>query len=175
MQTFRLVLRSLVYMTPFVAAFGWLAMQVRALDEKFGCALPSWLKFPGMFLLVAGGMIALSCACVFIARGRGTPAVFDPPRQFVVIGPYEFVRNPMYLGGLSTLVGFGFWLRSISILLLALVLLVVVHLFVVFYEEPGLAKRFGQSYLDYKRITHRWLPKFHKHSAAPKHDAHSGV
>ncbi len=41
----------------------------------------------------------------------------------------------------------------------ALVFLCCAHLFVVFYEEPGLERRFGQSYLDYKRSVNRWLPR----------------
>jgi protein-S-isoprenylcysteine O-methyltransferase Ste14 len=78
----------------------------------------------------------------------------------VSAGPYKFVRNPMYIGGFLLLAGFGLIQRSLAILLFALALLGLFHLFVVFVEEPGLKKRFGQSYLDYKQIVKRWLPRF---------------
>jgi len=109
--------------------------------------------------MLLGGLLVLWCGGTFIGRGRGTPAVFDPPRVFVASGPYRFVRNPMYLGGLCLLAGFGLWLRSLSILLFAAVLILAFHLFVVCYEEPGLAKRFGESYISYKKRTNRWIPK----------------
>jgi protein-S-isoprenylcysteine O-methyltransferase Ste14 len=65
----------------------------------------------------------------------------------------------LYIGGLALLVGFGLWERSISMLLLALVLWLAVHVFVVYLEEPGLESRFGASYLEYKKSVNRWLPK----------------
>src|SRR5947199_228504 len=82
-----------------------------------------------------------------------------PAREFVAQGPYKYVRNPMYVGGLGVLAGFGLYQRSLAIVLFALVFLCCAHLFVVFYEEPGLERRFGQSYLDYKRSVNRWLPR----------------
>jgi len=110
-------------------------------------------------VIVLGAAVAISCMAVFVARGRGTPAPFDPPREFVAQGPYKYVRNPMYVGGLGVLAGFGLYQRSLAIVLFALVFLCCAHLFVVFYEEPGLERRFGQSYLDYKRSVNRWLPR----------------
>jgi protein-S-isoprenylcysteine O-methyltransferase Ste14 len=37
---------------------------------------------------------------------------------------------------------------------------IVVHLFVVFFEEPSLRRRFGESYEAYLRTVPRWLPRF---------------
>jgi protein-S-isoprenylcysteine O-methyltransferase Ste14 len=34
-----------------------------------------------------------------------------------------------------------------------------VHLFVVFYEEPTLRKKFGADYKEYCRNVHRWWPR----------------
>jgi protein-S-isoprenylcysteine O-methyltransferase Ste14 len=64
----------------------------------------------------------------------------------------------MYIGGLTLLLGFGLLLRSASIVLLAFFLFLVVHLFVVLVEEPGLERRFGESYFAYKASTNRWIP-----------------
>jgi protein-S-isoprenylcysteine O-methyltransferase Ste14 len=66
----------------------------------------------------------------------------------------------MYIGGLMLLLGFGLYLRSISMLLLAFLLFALVHLFVVLYEEPTLTRRFGSSYQEYFRTVRRWIPRW---------------
>ncbi len=38
-------------------------------------------------------------------EGQGTPAPIDPPKELVARGLYCFVRNPMYLGGLLSVLG----------------------------------------------------------------------
>ena len=109
--------------------------------------------------MIMGGVIVLTCVGVFIHRGRGTPAVFDAPRQFVAHGPYKHVRNPMYIGGLILLVGFGFYQHSISILLLSLFWFGLVHMFVVYFEEPNLKEKFGGTYETYCKTVPRWIPR----------------
>jgi protein-S-isoprenylcysteine O-methyltransferase Ste14 len=145
-------------MTGSLLFFAWLAFRVRALDRALQVTLPDSVGIPGIVMMVAGGVLGLACAGTFIVRGRGTPAPFDAPREFVAIGPYRYIRNPMYVGVLSLLAGFGLYERSISILLMALVILLVVHLMVIFYEEPTLRKLFGATYEDYCRCTARWIP-----------------
>ncbi|HXH48615.1 MAG TPA: isoprenylcysteine carboxylmethyltransferase family protein [Terriglobia bacterium] len=158
MRTLLVGLRAVVYMTGFLLLFAWLAFRVRALDPFLQVTLPDGVEIPGIVLMVMGGVLGLACVGTFIVRGKGTPAPFDAPREFVAIGPYRYVRNPMYVGGLSLLAGLGFYERSISILLMALLLLLVVHLMVIYYEEPTLQKSFGASYEEYCRTTARWIP-----------------
>jgi len=150
-------LRALVYMTGFVFVWGWLALQVRSIG--WGWALPSDSRAVGTVLMIGGGLLVLSCVGWFVVVGRGTPAPFDPPRSFVPGGPYRWVRNPMYLGALLVLVGFGLWHASGSMVLLALPALALAHLFVVLYEEPTLRRRFGQPYVAYLARVNRWVPK----------------
>lgn len=45
-----------------------------------------------------GFEVALRCVCDFGWTGRGTPAPFAPPQRLVVVGLYQYVRNPMYVG-----------------------------------------------------------------------------
>ncbi len=164
MKTFLIALRSLVYMTGFVFLWSWVALTVRPFDRAIGFSLPPEARFLGVGLMVAGGVLALTCAGNFVFRGRGTPAPFDAPRQFVALGPYKYVRNPMYIGALTLLAGSGLYLHSISILLLAMVLFVFAHLFVVFYEEPDLEERFGPTYADYRKEVPRWMPRWRPRS-----------
>ena len=76
------------------------------------------------------------------------------------VGPYAYVRNPMYIGGFILLVGFGLFHSSVSILLLSIILLLLFHLFVILVEEPTLERTFGESYMEYKKRINRWIPTF---------------
>jgi protein-S-isoprenylcysteine O-methyltransferase Ste14 len=159
MKTLFLALRSVIYMSGFLLFFGWVALRVRTFDQSFGLSLPAATEIPGAILGVVGATLGLACAAVFISRGRGTPAIFDAPRAFVAIGPYKYVRNPMYVGGLMLLIGFGLYERSVSILFLTLLLFLLVHMFVLFYEEPTLTRKFGSSYQKYRKVVPRWIPR----------------
>ena len=88
---------------------------------------------PGVVLL-AGVAVLLSCVWQFFASGHGTLAPVDPPRRLVVTGLYRFTRNPMYNGVLLTLFGEAWLFRSLSLIEYTVVVLVVFHLFVVFFR-----------------------------------------
>jgi protein-S-isoprenylcysteine O-methyltransferase Ste14 len=159
MKTLFLTFRSIIYMTGFLLLFAWIALRVHVFDPHIGISLPAGVKTPGIIMAALGAVLVLVCAGVFILRGRGTPAIFDAPRAFVAVGPYRYVRNPMYIGGLILLLGTGLYLGSVAILLLALLLSCLVHLFVLFYEEPTLTRQFGRSYEEYLRSVRRWIPR----------------
>jgi protein-S-isoprenylcysteine O-methyltransferase Ste14 len=151
------VARAIVYMTGFVLAWGWLALRLRAVEP--GLALPAGTRLVGALLMLLGGALVLASAAWFVVVGRGTPAPFDAPRSLVPGGPYRWVRNPMYLGALILLVGFGLWHSSLPMVLLAFPAFGVAHLFVVLYEEPTLRRRFARPYGEYLALVNRWVPK----------------
>src|SRR6266566_1437628 len=99
-------------------------------------------------------------AGAFTFIGKGTPAPIDAPVFLVREGPYQWVRNPMYLGVLSVVIGEAILFHSLLLVGYALLAWVVVHLFVIFYEEPTLRRQFGESYAAYLRTVPRWLPRF---------------
>ena len=113
----------------------------------------------GMLIGVCGAALALACILTFVTVGRGTPAPFDPPRRLVVKGPYRFIRNPMYVGAGLALTGAALFYLSTPLLGYAGVFLVLMHVFVVFYEEPTLRGAFDGDYETYCRQVGRWWPK----------------
>lgn len=62
-------------------------------------------RYLGAPPLLFGVAIYFWCAWDFTFAGRGTPAPIDPPKELVVRGLYRYVRNPMYVGILSILLG----------------------------------------------------------------------
>lgn len=151
------ILRGLVYSAGFIWLWTWLALTVQSYDARLSFYLPVWLRPLGFVLAAAGAVLAGTCIATFVTRGRGTPAPFDPPREFVASGPYRYVRNPMYVGGAAVILGAGLAVSSPSIVMLAFAFLLTMHLFVVVHEEPTLTDKFGASYQQYRSSVHRWL------------------
>jgi protein-S-isoprenylcysteine O-methyltransferase Ste14 len=117
------------------------------------------LRLAGIIPIGLGTVILLWCFWEFVYSGRGTPAPIDPPKQLVVGGLYRFVRNPMYVGVGLILIGESLLFESGRLFVYTLGVGVVFNLFVLFYEEPTLRKKFGYEYAAYCRSVPRWLPR----------------
>ena len=153
-------LKTLIFsiLVPGTVAFviPWLLLQ-----QPWGLVFvfPSvWLV--GFLPLLLGVGLYLWCAGESTFVGKGTPAPIDAPKYLVTQGPYQWVRNPMYLAVLSIVIGEAILFRSYLLVGYALLVWAVVHMFVVFVEEPSLRHQFGESYETYLRTVPRWLPRF---------------
>jgi protein-S-isoprenylcysteine O-methyltransferase Ste14 len=115
----------------------------------------------GLMVLIPGLALAVWCSLEFAWRGYGTPAPFDPPRKLVVTGPYRFVRNPMYVGAGTAILGEAITFPNLTNVMLIMfgALWIVSTLFILIYEEPVLRTMFGDDYLRYCRNVRRWLPR----------------
>lgn len=135
--------------------------------------LPHWLGFraeageaPWRWLAalpsVLGFGVALRCVWNFGWTGHGTPAPIAPPQRLVVVGFYRYVRNPMYLGFAAGWIGLWIVFGHADPIAIAVVAAVAlgVHLFVIFYEEPTLRKKFGKEYEQYCQNVNRWWPRW---------------
>lgn len=135
--------------------------------------LPRWLNFRpeatngapwrwlGAVPSVLGFAVALRCIWDFGWTGRGTPAPLAPPQRLVVVGFYGHVRNPMYLGFAAGWLGLWVVFGHAKLPAIAVVAAMAagVHLFVLFYEEPTLRRKFGADYDEYCRNVSRWWPR----------------
>lgn len=113
-------------------------------------------SFAAVAVIAAGAAILLWCVAQFAFEGQGTLAPIDPPTRLVQRGLYRYTRNPMYVGALLVLVGQVLLFRSRPLAVYAAAWFVVVNLFVMFYEEPALHRRFGAAYDEYCRRVPRW-------------------
>jgi protein-S-isoprenylcysteine O-methyltransferase Ste14 len=108
-------------------------------------------------LLALGGLLVLWCWVLFAREGRGTPVPVNPPRRLVRSGPYRLSRNPTYFAYFVMLVGLFLFRGELALLLYAGLYALMIHLWIVRYEEPGLCRRFGQTYLAYMGRVPRWF------------------
>jgi len=114
-----------------------------------------------LVLAAAGGAIYFWCAFwAFASYGQGTPLPLDPPKRLVAHGLYRLMRNPMYVGIGTVVASEAIGFRSTNLAIYLLVWSAFVYLFVLFYEEPALRKKFGADYEEYCRRVPRWLPRF---------------
>lgn len=118
----------------------------------------SYFRYVGLVPILFGALLYFWCAWNFTFDGEGTPAPFDAPKKVVVKGAYRFVRNPMYVAAVSILLGETIFFESTAMLIYALILFLIFHIWILIYEEPTLRKNFGASYEDYCRNIPRWLP-----------------
>ena len=124
----------------------------------------------GLIPIGVGAAVILWCNWVFVKRGRGTAAPYEPPRVLVAQGLYNFVRNPMYIAAVLIVLGAAVWTRAVILFGYALLLAVGYELFVRYYEEPRLARSFGASYAEYCRTVPRWgvrWPRGRRHTPPP--------
>jgi protein-S-isoprenylcysteine O-methyltransferase Ste14 len=81
----------------------------------------------------------------------------------IASGPYAWVRNPMLSGVLGTLFGLGLVLHSIGVTLIWTPAYVLLHLLELKrVEEPELERRFGASYIEYKKRVPMFIPRLHR-------------
>ena len=109
-------------------------------------------------LFVTGFAVFAWCVTLFAKVGRGTLAPWDPTRAMVAVGPYRYVRNPMISAVASMLLAEALWWRSIELLGWCALFVLVNHIYFIVVEEPGLERRFGESYRRYRARVPRWLP-----------------
>lgn len=134
----------------------WLLSGWKVGDPFLGWTGVRWI---GVACFLLGARLLGDAFVRFAREGRGTPAPILPTERLVVMGPYRYVRNPMYIAVLLMIVGQGLFFGSPAILIYAACVGAAFHTFVLVYEEPTLRRRYGAEYDAYTREVHRWRPR----------------
>lgn len=115
-----------------------------------------WLAHPSVLSFSAGlGLIGLGEFVRLWAAGH-----LQKNEQLTTTGPYAYVKNPLYVGSLLIMTGFGLMARSYWLLAVGLVV------FAAYYapykkrrEGDRLRERFGQPWIDYDAAVPDYLPR----------------
>jgi len=144
----------------------WLIIPAAVIGS--GLLLDRWLPFwkaGGWPQLAAGLLVVAGCALVQKATadlfhyGKGTPAPQDPARRLVTAGSYAWCRHPMFLGYDLAAWGVGLLLASPGMLLVSLPVMLLWQWFYLRREERLLAKRFPDSWPEYRQRVPLLLPR----------------
>lgn len=147
--------------TAFVFVPGFLLYLFKDNQFHLGNLIPTfWIA---LVFAIAGLFIALWTMSLFFSFGNGTPAPWNPPKNFIVRGPYCYVRNPMMIGGFLILLSETLFFESGAIFIWLFFFIIVNFIYIPAFEEPGLERRFGDKYLEYKKHVPRWLPRLTPH------------
>lgn len=149
---------SVRFPPPFVPL---ILLVVAELVHRFVSPLPLPLSV-GVRVLLAAALIAASGALIAGAFGlfRRTgqdPAPWESSPELIAEGIYRFTRNPMYLGMGLLQAGLGVALLDGWAVALVPLSWLVIYLIAIRHEEAYLERKFGESYLTYKRSVRRWL------------------
>jgi protein-S-isoprenylcysteine O-methyltransferase Ste14 len=125
------------------------------------------LRFAGGVLLAVGAIGLLDSFGRFAMQGVGTPAPVFPTQHLVVTGLYRYVRNPMYVAVVSTILGQGAIFGNAELLKYGALVWLLFHLFVLVYEEPTLRATFGSEYTAYCADVSRWTPRLTARTSHP--------
>jgi protein-S-isoprenylcysteine O-methyltransferase Ste14 len=118
-----------------------------------------WVRVLGALLVAAGVVVLLEAFVRFVLEGLGTPAPLAPTERLVVGGLYRYVRNPMYLAVGATIIGQALLLWRAVLVGYDVLFGLAVWAFVHWYEEPTLARQFGERYESYRRAVPGWWPR----------------
>ena len=133
-----------------------------------GCALiMAYLPNPYLLstiVLIAYLMVLVSSVIAFFSlwefyksKANINPIHLEKSNAFVTNGIYRFSRNPMYLSLVGWLVAWAVYLQRAVSFLGVFRFIYLITQWQIKPEEYWLEKKFGESYLAYKKKVRRWI------------------
>lgn len=94
---------------------------VIVLEERWHLRLsmPPFVAIIGIIFLLISSALGIWSAYTMSVRGKGTPLPSAMPHKLVTGGPYQFVRNPMAVAGISQGIAVGMIASSWLVILYA--------------------------------------------------------
>ena len=125
---------------------------------ELGFAFPTPERYWLGGAVVASAILGLGLwAVLLFRRGGQNENPWKPTPHIEERGPFRLTRNPMYLQMVLVCIGFAVILANWWVLVLTPIGGWLLQRFAIVPEEAYLEKKFGESYLAYKRRVRRWL------------------
>lgn len=111
----------------------------------------------GIALIAAGAFSMFWAVSVFLAADTELNPTSPTNKQLVVVGPFRFTRNPMYLGIVLVSFGIAFWAGSLPMFAVPLLAFATANWIHIPYEEAKMRRQFGSAFDDYTSKVRRWI------------------
>ena len=124
---------------------------------------PLRLAVPGMtaaaVVVALAGIAVEALGALELLRNRTTVNPLEPchASALVTTGVYRVTRNPIYVGDLAILIGWGLYLSNPFAIVVAFLFVPYIDRFQMRPEERALSELFGASYEDYRARVRRWI------------------
>ena len=121
--------------------------------------IPMPFNLAGLLLIPAGMVLVIWANYALLYTGKIGLSAREPmqrPSNLIVVGPFRFTRNPIYLGCVLMILGLViFWSSLLATIGLGLVYVVLRYF--IKREEIILEEEFGAEYRDFKNRVGRWV------------------
>jgi protein-S-isoprenylcysteine O-methyltransferase Ste14 len=112
----------------------------------------------GSFFIALGILVrCITIGLVYIVRGGNNRKIHA--ENLVTTGIYSICRNPMYLGNILLIFGFGLFANSLIFTLIFFPLFVFIYIAIMKAEEDFLTNKFGMEFIDFKNRVPALFPK----------------
>lgn len=137
-----------------VGAVMWLASMATP-SLRLGVPIP----FAVALAVALAGITVEGLGALELLRHRTTVNPLEPCNTSTLVtgGVYRFTRNPIYLGDLLILIGWGLYLSNPLAIVLAFLFVPYISRFQMVPEERALSELFGASYAEFKARVRRWV------------------
>jgi protein-S-isoprenylcysteine O-methyltransferase Ste14 len=112
-----------------------------------------WLIWP------LGGVIVLAGIALRVWGQQHLHSRVRMHKQLTITGPYQFIRNPLYIGNIMMCVGATIASELLWLIPMTIFWCIGIYSIVVRYEEGHLLEKYGDGYRRYLLEVPRWLPK----------------
>jgi protein-S-isoprenylcysteine O-methyltransferase Ste14 len=133
-----------------------------SLDKLWPFLLPKPFMVTAWPLIITRTILILFSAVTLARHSGSTGAQGDPAKKPVTSGPYRWIRNPIYLGDEIIILGLAFLTQSPSLFTALIIFMVLIAAYSRKVEEPGMERRFGEAYRQYKQGVPRWFPRIRR-------------
>ena len=113
-----------------------------------------WL---GVAFAVAGIVLAIWAVVAFRSAETEIAPTSTSNKTLVVLGPYRFTRNPMYLGLILLSFAIAFFIGRLLYFAVPVLMFLLCNGLFIPFEETKMQRQFGNQYTNYVAHVRRWI------------------
>jgi protein-S-isoprenylcysteine O-methyltransferase Ste14 len=153
------IYRNLGGLFEFIMIFNlilWIWFPIPSLD---------WKIHPNFLVgLIIGIAILIPCGILLYKgiKDAGSETLKPSKDTQLFKGIYKYIRHPQTVGEYPMFIAVCFMINSLFLVVWSAVFIVISVSITFHYEEKDLEKRYGEKYLEYKKKTGAFFPKFWK-------------